>query len=145
MKRLIRKNNNNGFTLAELLIVVAIIAVLVAVSIPVFTAQLNKARYETEVANARAIYSELSADYLANGGKKQEDTIISPSTVPNVSLGSATTVTTKIGNANNSYKFFGLSEVKITLGTADAAPMVTVTPPNNAGYGEAQSFGTNAP
>ena len=30
-----KKNNNKGFTLAELLIVVAIIAVLVAIAIPI--------------------------------------------------------------------------------------------------------------
>ena len=36
--------SKNGFTLAELLIVVAIIAVLVAVSIPIFNGQLEKAR-----------------------------------------------------------------------------------------------------
>lgn len=46
--------NDKGFTLAELLIVVAIIAVLVAVSIPIFTAQLEKAREATDVANFRA-------------------------------------------------------------------------------------------
>ena len=33
------KENKKGFTLAELLIVVAIIAVLVAIAIPIFTAQ----------------------------------------------------------------------------------------------------------
>ena len=42
---------NRGFTLAELLIVVAIIAVLVAVSIPIFTAKLEKSREETDIAN----------------------------------------------------------------------------------------------
>ncbi|MDD3218408.1 MAG: prepilin-type N-terminal cleavage/methylation domain-containing protein [Lachnospiraceae bacterium] len=37
-----RLKENKGFTLAELLIVVAIIAVLVAVSIPIFTTQLER-------------------------------------------------------------------------------------------------------
>ena len=56
-----------GFTLAELLIVVAIIAVLVAVAIPVFTAQLNKAKFATDLANARSLYAAMTADFLANG------------------------------------------------------------------------------
>lgn len=61
------KRKTKGFTLAELLIVVAIIAVLVAVAIPVFTAQLNKAKYATLEANARSMYAVLVADYMSNG------------------------------------------------------------------------------
>ena len=61
------KNSKRGFTLAELLIVVAIIAVLVAVAIPVFTAQLNKAKYATDLANIRSLLAIGTADYLANG------------------------------------------------------------------------------
>ena len=53
-----------GFTLAELLIVVAIIAVLVAVAIPVFTTQLEKSRDATSVANIRSAYAEAMTDYL---------------------------------------------------------------------------------
>ncbi len=49
-----KKLNKKGFTLAELLVVVAIIGVLVAVSIPIFTAQLRKARVATDLANERA-------------------------------------------------------------------------------------------
>ena len=63
-----KKNNNKGFTLAELLIVVAIIAVLVAIAIPVFSAQLHKAQDATDIANCRSIYADLQADFLTNYG-----------------------------------------------------------------------------
>ena len=63
------KKNNKGFTLAELLIVVAIIAVLVAIAIPVFTSQLEKSREATDMSNVRAAYAEVMANYLANGAQ----------------------------------------------------------------------------
>ena len=59
-----KKNNNKGFTLAELLIVVAIIAVLVAIAIPVFTSQLEKSREATDLANLRSAYAECAAEIL---------------------------------------------------------------------------------
>ena len=62
-----KKNNKKGFTLAELLIVVAIIAVLTAIAIPVFTTQLEKSREATDMSNLRAAYAEVMANYLANG------------------------------------------------------------------------------
>ncbi len=58
------KNSKKGFTLAELLIVVAIIGVLVAISIPIFTSQLRKARLATNQANARAGYAAAVAQAL---------------------------------------------------------------------------------
>lgn len=62
LKKLMKKEE--GFTLAELLIVVAIIAVLVAVSIPIFMGQLEKSRLATNRANARAAKAALVAAYL---------------------------------------------------------------------------------
>jgi prepilin-type N-terminal cleavage/methylation domain-containing protein len=58
------KKNKKGFTLAELLIVVAIIAVLVAISIPIFTSQLKKSRVAVNQANARAGEAAAYAAYL---------------------------------------------------------------------------------
>ena len=58
------KKNNKGFTLAELLIVVAIIAVLVAIAIPVFTSQLEKAREATDAANIRSAYAAVQTAAL---------------------------------------------------------------------------------
>ncbi len=57
-----------GFTLVELLIVVAIIAVLVAIAIPVFTSQLHKARVAADMANVRSYYSKLQYEFLQNDG-----------------------------------------------------------------------------
>ena len=59
-----RKNKRKGFTLAELLIVVAIIAVLVAIAIPIFTSQLEKSREATDAANIRAAYAQASVEVL---------------------------------------------------------------------------------
>lgn len=63
MKKL---TNRKGFTLAELLVVVAIVAVLVAISIPIFTSQLEKARESTDVANMRAAKAEAVSAYLSD-------------------------------------------------------------------------------
>ena len=58
------RNSNKGFTLAELLIVVAIIGVLTAVAIPVFTTQLEKSREATDIANLRSAKAAAVALYL---------------------------------------------------------------------------------
>ena len=60
-------SNKKGFTLAELLVVVAIIAVLVAVSIPIFSAQTKKANLATNQANARAAKAAAVSEVLGGG------------------------------------------------------------------------------
>ncbi|MGI6020972.1 MAG: competence type IV pilus major pilin ComGC [Lachnospiraceae bacterium] len=51
--------NKKAFTLMEMLIVVAIIAVLVAIAIPTFMNALEKSREATDEANIRAAYAEV--------------------------------------------------------------------------------------
>ena len=63
-------NQKKGFTLAELLVVVAIIGVLVAVSIPIFTGQLEKSRDAVTVANLRSAYAEAQTAYMTETSSK---------------------------------------------------------------------------
>ncbi len=95
--------NKKGFTLAELLVVVAIIGVLVAISIPVFNSQLEKSRRAVDIANARSIAAELVS--LANMGEIE---------IPaNDNKNGVWVLVTKEGNAPLNYKmddktvFFG--------------------------------------
>ena len=67
-KLLAKKLNKKGFTLAELLIVVAIIAVLVAIAIPIFTGAMEKARLGVHRSNARNLKSMAVAAILADKG-----------------------------------------------------------------------------
>ena len=75
MKKLL---NKKGFTLMEMLIVVAIIVVLVAISIPTFSGSLDKANAATDAANYRAakavvINAEMAGTPIADGSFYEYD------------------------------------------------------------------------
>lgn len=67
MKRL---NNKKGFTLMEMLIVIAIIAVLVTILVPAIGSSLRKAREAADVANIRAAYAQYQLAWAE--GKKPD-------------------------------------------------------------------------
>ena len=108
MKNLLKKvrGDKKGFTLAELLVVVAIIGILVAISVPLFTAQLGKARKATNEANLRAAKVAAVADYMTNDDGAKADikysydiaagTVTKTETVTGnkVEIGAATTTST---------------------------------------------------
>lgn len=58
------RESKKGFTLVELLVVVAIIAILVAVSIPIFTGKLNEAKEAVDKANERALKAVMAEAVL---------------------------------------------------------------------------------
>ena len=72
MKKLREKLNaklskNGGFTLVEMLIVVAIIAILIAVSIPLISNSLDEAKRATDAANLRSAQALGMIEYLTRG------------------------------------------------------------------------------
>lgn len=58
MKKLV---NKKGFTLIEMLIVVAIVGVLVAIAVPTMSSSLDKANAAADAANLRTAKSQLAA------------------------------------------------------------------------------------
>ena len=66
--------NKKGFTLVEMLIVVAIIAILIAVSIPLVSNALERARHATDAANERAAKAEILILYLAGNDAEIDGT-----------------------------------------------------------------------
>ena len=61
------KMNKKGFTLIEMLVVIAIIAILVAIIIPTVTAATDKAACATNAANLRSLTAEATTNYLMGG------------------------------------------------------------------------------
>lgn len=60
------KNSKKGFTLIEMLVVIAIIAILVAIVVPVVMGSTDKAKGAADAANLRSIQAEAATDYLDN-------------------------------------------------------------------------------
>ena len=67
-------SKKKGFTLMEMMIVVAIIASLVAIIIPTFTSVLARAHAATDEANLRAYYAEQMANSVLNNSKPDDIT-----------------------------------------------------------------------
>ena len=69
LQSLRNRRNRKGFTLAELLIVVAIIAVLVAIAIPLFLGALDDAEKRTFEANQHSVKSAAVAYILSHSSE----------------------------------------------------------------------------
>ena len=61
------KMNKKGFTIVELVIVIAVIAILAAVMIPTFSGIVTKAQQSAAIQKATAMWKELYALDLADG------------------------------------------------------------------------------
>ena len=93
-------NENKGFTLAELLIVVAIIAVMVAIAIPTFADQIEKSREATDLANIRSAYSDVVVRSLSDPDNDITATVTAKQTVQDWQSGTPEVAGATIPNTN---------------------------------------------
>lgn len=117
------RKNEKGFTLAELLIVVAIIGVLVAISIPIFTSQLEKSRDAVTLSNARAAYAEASAAYLTGEGDHGVVVEKGTGTDTTIKYVKVTDVVVKGQEVGKEETTFGNGELPFTLGDGVSAAL----------------------
>ena len=62
-----RRNNKKGFTIVELVIVIAVIAILAGVLIPTFAGIIKKANNSKALQEAQNAYKEAYAEAVADG------------------------------------------------------------------------------
>jgi prepilin-type N-terminal cleavage/methylation domain-containing protein len=85
MKKIIPKKCRHGFTLIEMLVVIAIIALLVAISIPIINRSISSARRSQSMANQRQLGQALMM-YAANNRRNELPAVVEEN-VPGLPFG----------------------------------------------------------
>ena len=62
-----KNTKKKGFTIVELVIVIAVIAILAAVAIPTFTSVITKAQASATLQEAKSIFDDLYAQDMSDG------------------------------------------------------------------------------
>lgn len=102
-----KKLNKKGFTLIELIVVIAIIAALMLILVPTMNGFVNTAKKQANTANAKAVYTAIVASETAQAAgiyaaSARTKTICNTTTVfPEFWSGSAVTECTVTGTTTN--------------------------------------------
>ncbi len=116
--------SKKGFTLVELMIVVVIMAILVAVAVPIFSAVTKNARIKTCEANRREIISQLNN--YAMGSVDGEQHAYTTGADLTIEIADDGTVTNNAGAYIDTAKFEGLFQETPACPKEGATLTVTV-------------------
>lgn len=131
------KMNKKGFTLIEMLVVIAVIAVLVSIVIPTVSSATEKAKLATDAANIRAAVATVTTESLANGATSPYYTVTLKSSCDFSKLGadftdigglSASEITTAKGEGTTVTIYWDPTAKEVKAGSSAPAGGTNVAP-----------------
>lgn len=138
-----KRKNNKGFSLVELIIVIAIMAILVGVLAPQFAKYLGKSKTATDIQNAQQMASAISAQWAEDQTQTDDTKKKLPTTVGTVyDVSTETKIQDVIGGApkvkegtNNKFfvKWDANGNVTVYVGADKDHATITLYPDVTAG------------
>lgn len=118
--------NKNGFTLVELIVVIAILGILAAIMVPKFTGFNAKAKAQADVSNTKIIQNSVEVYEAEKGHYPTTDTEMS-ALVKDYLKGSVPEIQVLAADAKETNKFYmKIADGKVEIKPADDADYLEV-------------------